>query len=126
MYQLRISVPMFRPRMRRPSRSQEAGVSRGQAVCVRLCDGFFFPVGDINGHSDLNGQNPCARACARTLRPGYSSCATNSDKIEDGLSRDGHPYSALPVAYCYTKETDNTCTCRRNKERPIDLSSADE
>ena len=101
----------------------EADVSRGQAVCVRLCDGFFFPVGDINGHSDLNGQESLCTSLCPDAPTRVFVMRNDSDKIEDGISRDGHPYSALPVAFRYTKETDNTCTCRRNKDAQSTLAA---
>jgi hypothetical protein len=89
-----------------------AGLSR-RSVCVRLCDGYFFPVGDYSGSSDDDAhQAICSGLC-----PGAPTrlfvMPSGSDKIEDAISaREKRPYTALPVAFRHTTKHDNTCSCR--------------
>ena len=99
----------------RAPKSQQASqaLSGGQSVCVRLCDGFFFPVGGMHGRSDVSshesvGQSQCPGApTALYVMPGSST------RIEDAVSsRDGRKYAALPVALRYTQTRDKTCSCK--------------
>ena len=85
----------------------------GQSVCVRLCDGFFFPVGSYHGRSDAaSHESVCQSQCpgaptALYVRPNASS------RIEDSVSaREGRKYSALAVALRYTQTNDRTCSCK--------------
>ena len=83
-----------------------------RSYCVRLCDGYYFPVAPVKSDSDLNGhESLCAGICPGAptrlfVMPG------GTERIEEATSRDGHKYSALPVAFRHTGTTDNTCTCR--------------
>jgi hypothetical protein len=77
------------------------------SVCVRLCDGFFFPNINLTG-----GDAACAAQCpdaptALYLRP------AGSDDISAAVSLRGTPYSALPVANREQTTYDETCTCHR-------------
>lgn len=85
-----------------------------RSVCVRLCDGYFFPIGPAADDSDIgNHESLCSSLC-----PGAPTrvfiAPSGADNIEDAVSlRDGKRYSALPVAFRHAGTTDNTCTCRR-------------
>jgi hypothetical protein len=83
----------------------------GRAVCVRLCDGFFFPSVTSSG-----GDEACASQCPDAPTAFYREPA-GSDRIEDALSLAGAPYSALPVANRSQTSFDETCTCHRSFNR---------
>ena len=85
--------------------------ANGLAVCVRLCDGFFFPSATSAG-----GDKACAAQCPDALTVRYTEPA-RSDKIEDAVSTRGALYSALPVANRYRSTLDNACRCRRAPAR---------
>ena len=84
------------------------GRSVRSAVCVRLCDGFYFPSVVSSG-----GDEACASQCPDAPTAFYSMRA-GSDKIDDAVSLTGAPYSALPVANRNQTFFDNTCTCHRS------------
>jgi hypothetical protein len=90
--------------LRDPARAgtQPAAAS---AVCVRLCDGAFFPAPGPGAGS----QESCARACPRAPVRLYHM--TNGDISTAVSARDGAPYSALPVAMRYASVRDKTCSC---------------
>lgn len=92
----------------------EAAAHGKRSVCVRLCDGYFFPIGPVRNKSDLAGHEAlCAGLCPGAPARLYVAPAGN-DNIEDAVStKDGKPYSALPVAFRHSGTADNTCTCRR-------------
>jgi hypothetical protein len=85
----------------------------GKPVCVRLCDGFFFP---------LNMRGPEARdagddAC-RALCPGAETKTFYMQgDIEEARSVDGELYADLDNALRYRKRYDPSCFCRRPDER---------
>ena len=78
----------------------------GKAVCVRLCDGSFFPTASASG-----GDVACAAQCPDAPTALYTM---PTDRIEDAVSSTGRPYSALPVAKRYQTSFESTCTCHRD------------
>ena len=78
-----------------------------RAVCVRLCDGSFFPVNGVDAHGS---QAACASQCPGAPTQVFYR-ATGSDQIEDATASNGQRYAALPVAFRYRSTVDNTCTC---------------
>ena len=91
---------------RRAAAPAVAAFGSGAAVCVRLCDGFFFPTASLSG-----GEAACASQCPDAPTALYSM---PSDKIEDAVSSTGEPYTRLPVAKRYQTTLDNTCSCHRD------------
>jgi Protein of unknown function (DUF2865) len=81
--------------------------SLGLAVCVRLCDGYFFPINAATG-----GEATCNAQCPDAPSALYRELA-GSDNIEDAISATGTPYSALPAAGRYRSIVDGACTCHR-------------
>ncbi|MFZ1962225.1 MAG: DUF2865 domain-containing protein [Roseiarcus sp.] len=91
--------------------------ANGLAVCVRLCDGFFFPSATSSG-----GDEACAAQCPDAPTARYTEPA-GSDRIEDAVSTRGALYSALPVANRYRTTFDNTCSCRHSLIRGYSASA---
>jgi hypothetical protein len=88
-------------------------LSSGRSVCVRLCDGAFFPIAPVSSHNDIaSNQESCSALCPDAPTALYVEPA-GSDKIEDAVSTTGAPYTALPVALRYRTVEDNTCACHR-------------
>ncbi len=96
----------------RSSRSRGGQGSAGaQPVCVRLCDGFFFPLPTSAG--DVGSQT----AACNTLCPDAPTevyYRNGADKIEGAVSALGRPYTALPVSLRYRNTSDATCSCHRD------------
>ena len=95
---------------------KETGAN-GLAVCVRLCDGFFFPSATSSG-----GDEACAAQCPDAPTARYTEPA-GSDRIEDAVSTHGALYAALPVANRYQTTLDDTCRCHRSLTRDYSASS---
>ena len=94
------------PRRKVKRASGGAAFGYGKAVCVRLCDGFFFPTESISG-----GEAACAAQCPDAPTALYTM---PTDRIEDAVSSTGQSYSKLPVAKRYQTSFESTCTCRRD------------
>ena len=83
-----------------------------RTVCVRACDGFYFPI----SYSTVPGRFATdAQACQR-LCPGAQvtlyTYRNPGEEIEQAVSADGAPYTALPNAFRYRKEMVAGCFCR--------------
>ena len=83
-----------------------------RSVCVRLCDGFFFPIGDLPNDGDISGHEAlCTGLCPGAPARLYV-VPSGSDKIEDAVGvQSRKPYTALPVAFRHAAKTDRTCSC---------------
>jgi hypothetical protein len=81
-----------------------------QTVCVRTCDGFFFPLANNPGGRDSSDEM-CQALC-----PGVETLAygmTNGGDIQNAVARaTGQPYASLPNAGKYQRSFDSACTCR--------------
>jgi hypothetical protein len=81
-----------------------------RAVCVRACDGFFFPLA-----SSPSGRDGADEMC-QALCPGVETSAyymPASGNIEEGVSGNGEPYTALANASKYQKSVDPACACKK-------------
>ncbi len=102
----------------RPSAEADMGLATNFApprpVCVRLCDGFFFPSSQPAGVGDAGDEaDACAGLCPDAPTALFYQPAS-SDRIEDAVSASGESYSALPAALRYRAVQDATCACRRS------------
>jgi hypothetical protein len=79
-------------------------------ICVRSCDGFFFPV----NFEGLTARDEHGAVC-QALCPGAETevlyMRLGAD-IETAATRDGRPYSSLPNAMRYRENRDPACFCR--------------
>lgn len=87
-----------------------------RTVCVRTCDGFYFPL----SYSTVPARFAAdAQACQR-LCPGAQvtlyTYRNPGEEIEQAVSADGAPYTALPNAFRYRKELVAGCFCRHPGE----------
>lgn len=88
------------------------GPARGsKAVCVRTCDGYFFPI----SYSAFS-QNPdrlaeiCRAQCPNAETELFTYSPTRD--ITEAVSVNGAPYMSLRNALRYRKVHDPACTCR--------------
>lgn len=82
-------------------------------VCVRSCDGYFFPL-----NNDPEGRAKAADLC-RALCPNAEVSvyrAPQDGGIEQAVSETGKPYMQLATALRYTKTLDPSCSCRKPGE----------
>lgn len=80
-------------------------------VCVRTCDGYFFPMADYAGPSSFPaGDMLCKRLCPATDAQLFAFGSNESIKQATNIA--GQPYMSLPNALRYRKEFVNGCSCR--------------
>ena len=82
------------------------------AVCVRTCDGSFFPVSYSGAGSRADSlEDVCRALCPNADMALYSFPFGGT--IEEAESPSGEPYANLPNASKFEKAFDPSCSCRR-------------
>lgn len=96
---------------------------RYRSVCVRLCDGFFYPIhysvyGSMLGEDQQSCQSNCAAPAELYVyrNPGQ--------EIEQAVSLNGSAYMDLPVALRYRKEYVKGCSCKQAEYNPTEIEAA--
>ena len=84
----------------------------GKAVCVRSCDGAFFPVSYAASGAHLDTlADMCRALCPNTEVTLYTYPVTG--EIEQAVSINGARYMDSPTALRYRHTFDPSCSCRR-------------
>lgn len=84
-----------------------------RTVCVRTCDGYYFPV-SYSTSSDrfAEDEQTCQRMCPAAEVQLYTY-RNPGEEIEQAVSIGGQPYADLPNAFRYRQEVNKACSCRR-------------
>ncbi|WP_395697083.1 DUF2865 domain-containing protein [Methylocella sp.] len=104
-----------------PRQEEADGRPRGgsQAVCVRTCDGGFFPLG-VSARGADAGQltSLCQSLCPNASVEVFTR---NPDRtIETAVSLEGAPYSEMPNAGKFEKTFDPACSCKAPGQSWVD------
>ena len=96
---------------------------RYRAVCVRLCDGFYYPVSYSTYGSQLSQDaEKCQANCAA---PAELYVYRNpGQEIEQAISLSGSAYMDLPVALRYRQEFVKGCSCKQAEYNPTEIEAA--
>ncbi|MHA1158475.1 MAG: DUF2865 domain-containing protein [Alphaproteobacteria bacterium] len=86
--------------------------STHRTVCVRTCDGYYFPISFSTVASQFQrDQQICSTMCPGTDVRLYTY--RNPGEEADAMrSLAGQPYTALPTAFKYRNEYDPACGCQ--------------
>jgi hypothetical protein len=82
------------------------------AVCVRTCDGSFFPVSYSGAGSRADSLEEVCRALCPAADVALYSYPFGGT-IDEAVSAGGEPYANLPNAGKFQTTDDPTCSCRR-------------
>ena len=106
------SEPRLRPRSQ-SERPKKAVSASYRTLCVRLCDGFYFPISYSTRREHFAvDASQCERQCPSRSR--LFVYRNPGEEIEDMRDLDGHPYRSLPTALVYRTQYVADCTCRGN------------
>jgi hypothetical protein len=113
---VRLEVRSASPSKRRAGRSTAAAGRTYRTLCVRTCDGYYFPISYSTTRKHFGAdQATCQQLCpAGDANLYYHALGTQGP--EDMLSLEGAPYTALPGAFRYRAALDGSCTCGRPAE----------
>ena len=82
-----------------------------RAVCVRTCDGGFFPISYSARRSNAESlDDMCHALCPNAEAKVYTY--SNTGEIDEAVSSDGEAYTSLPNAFKYQKSFNPTCACK--------------
>ena len=97
------------------SPEQPADPSQGgyKTVCVRTCDGFYFPISYSASPDRFSAdQQTCQRLCP-SAEVQLFTYRNGSEEISQAVSVNGYPYKDLPTAFSYRKGVNKACSCKR-------------
>jgi hypothetical protein len=87
-----------------------------RTVCVRTCDGFFFPISfSTSADRFQDDERTCQRMCPASEVILFSYRNPGED-ISKAVSINGQPYTSLPNAFKYKQEFNSACSCKRQGE----------
>jgi hypothetical protein len=83
-----------------------------RTVCVRTCDGGYFPVSFATVPARFpDDEKTCKALCPATEAALYAYRNPGED-INQAVSVNGQPYTALPNAFHYRTEFNPSCACK--------------
>ncbi len=86
-----------------------------QVLCVRHCDGAFYPLAtDVASDRMADMDRICQAQCPSAASSAYASpaAAGGTGDVSGATATDGSAYSALPAAFGYLKGPAKACSCR--------------
>jgi len=87
-----------------------------RTVCVRTCDGFYFPVSfSTTPDRFRDDEQACQRMCPAAEVSLYTYHNPGED-VSQAVSLNGRLYTELPTAFQYRKALSPACSCRRPGE----------
>ena len=97
-----------------------------RTVCVRTCDGYYFPISyATNASRFAQDEKTCQRMCPAADVMLFSYPTQGAD-IMQATSINGQPYTSLPNALKYRSEFNPACSCKRPGQSWADALGKDE
>lgn len=92
---------------------QDGGGTGYRTVCVRTCDGFFFPISHSTSQDRFrDDEATCQRMCPASEVQLFSHRTSGEDMNHAVSSSTGQLYTQIPNAFKYKTAWDNACSCR--------------
>lgn len=87
-----------------------------RTVCVRTCDGFYFPISYSTSPDHFrDDEQACQRMCPAAEVALYTY-HNPGEEMAQAVSLNGRLYTELPTAFQYRKALSAACSCRRPGE----------
>jgi uncharacterized protein DUF2865 len=103
------------PGSEEPAMSGPSGTFR--TLCVRTCDGFYYPISAATNASRFGDDEKACRASCPAAEVQLYSHRNPGEGINEAVSvATQQPYTALPNAFRYRTALDQSCSCRRPGE----------
>ncbi len=82
----------------------------GRTICVRTCDGGYFPLAPQASTDQIGGlEQLCKAACPNTEAKLYTM---RGGELGSAVATDGSTYMDLPAAFKFEKSYTASCTCK--------------
>lgn len=97
-----------------------------KTVCVRTCDGFYFPVSYATTPARFGEDEATCRSLCPAAEATLFTHHSNED-MSRAVSINGQPYSSLPNAFKYRQAFNPSCSCKAQGQTWADaLKSVDD
>jgi Protein of unknown function (DUF2865) len=91
--------------------SEQSGTFR--TICVRTCDGYFFPISFATTPSKFrDDEQTCQRMCPAAEVSLYTY-HNPGEEVTQAVGLNGRLYTELPNAFHYRTKLDPACSCRK-------------
>jgi hypothetical protein len=97
-----------------PPPSADLGPPSGtfRTVCVRTCDGAYFPVSFATVQARFQDDEKTCKALCPAAEATLFAYRNPGEDINQAVSLDGQPYTALPNAFKFRTEFNASCACK--------------
>jgi hypothetical protein len=97
-----------------PPPAAEFGPASGtfRTVCVRTCDGAYFPVSFATVQARFPDDEKTCKALCPATEASLFTYRNPGEDINQAVSVSGQPYSALPNAFKFRSEFNPSCACK--------------
>jgi hypothetical protein len=83
-----------------------------RTVCVRTCDGGYFPISFATVPARFPDDEKACRALCPATEAALYAYRNPGEDINQAVSVNGQPYTALPNAFHYRTEFNPSCACK--------------
>jgi hypothetical protein len=98
-----------------------------RTVCVRTCDGAYFPVSFATVPARFPDDEKTCKALCPAAEAALYSYRNPGEDMNAAVSVSGQPYTALPTAFKFKNAFDPSCSCKAAGQSWADaLKSADD
>jgi Protein of unknown function (DUF2865) len=97
-----------------PPPGPEYGAQSGtyRTVCVRTCDGAYFPISFATVQARFAADEQVCKAQCPAADASLFAYRNPGEDINQAVSIGGQPYTSLPNAFKYRSEFNPSCSCR--------------
>jgi Protein of unknown function (DUF2865) len=100
------------------------GTSSYRTLCVRECDGFYFPISTAAGENQFrDDEAKCHSQCAAPAELYYHRGDQDVDQM---VSMSGRPYSEMPNAFRNRKVYIRGCSCNTSEYSREEIAKSEE
>src|SRR5664279_386979 len=83
-----------------------------RTVCVRTCDGFYFPISFATVPARFPDDEKTCKALCPAAEATLFSYRNPGEDMSSAVSINGQPYSSSPNAFHYRQEFNPSCSCK--------------
>jgi hypothetical protein len=119
--------PSAEPRGETPSDEARPVGASLRTICVRKCDGYYFPISFSTSSENFEADEEACRKQCPAAQVELYAYDTFTQRADDAVStRSGEPLKSMPNAFKFRTRYDQSCACRKAGEAPAQSQAAAE
>ena len=83
-----------------------------RTVCVRSCDGFYFPISFATVPARFPDDEKTCKALCPAADASLFTYRNPGEDMHSAVSLTGQPYTSIPNAFAYRQKFNPTCSCK--------------